>query len=51
MILTFYTIFGMGLGLGMGTVLGKHLMVKSVEKHGKHSFKWNSKTYIVKQKP
>lgn len=47
MIIVIFTVFAMGVGVGMGTVLSKYLMVKDVSENGIHIFKWNSKKYTV----
>lgn len=50
MITVFFTVFAMGVGVGIGTVLQKHLVVKAIAKKGEHTFQWNSKVYVTKAK-
>jgi hypothetical protein len=47
MITAFFLVAGMGIGLGMGTVLQKFLVVKSVAKKGRHDFSWNGQDYTT----
>lgn len=47
MITAIFMVAGLGIGLGMGTVLQKWKMVKEVNKTGKSVFRWNDRNYTV----
>lgn len=47
MITAIFMVAGLGIGLGMGTVLQKFLVVKSVSKKGRHDFSWNGTDYTT----
>jgi len=47
MITSIFMVAGLGIGLGMGTVLQKWKMVKEVSKYGKSVFRWNNKNYYL----
>lgn len=46
MIEVFFVLFALGVGIGMGTVLQKHLFVKKAPT----TFRWNEVTYVVQTK-
>lgn len=46
MIVVFFAVFSLGVGVGVGTVLQKHLFVKKAPTE----FRWNSVDYVVQTK-
>lgn len=45
MVVVFFTVASLGLGVGMGTVLAKHLATKRAP----YTFEWKSKRYEVRE--
>ena len=47
MITAIFMVAGLGIGLGMGNVLQKFLVVKAIAKKGRHDFSWNGEDFTT----
>lgn len=45
MVVVLFSVFSLGVGVGMGTVLQKYLFVKK----SPTTFRWNNEEYVVKK--